>query len=355
MTNATNPLMFILKADPEKYLDRPSATILVLIKAAEAPVAFLLILRTIEFLYAMIKKGALPDIPFLPPNILPEGAPGKVISAAGALCLLAALVCICIEAWAALRLRFSLEDAAIMKKTRRGILAVAIILFLLFLCLCGGVFSGYVRDGMQFVRQVKETTGITGVRDLPNAAEKLQQLELSDLTELIEGAGLTELTEMLSASDLEEFTEKLSQLDAEKLAEIISSAVQAGNLELIGAVGQSTIKGTGGLVFLIASAILCAALLLLRISYHRGALEVLTAIEYEIRLGFKETGLGKIRLARDSFLFGLLFSLTALFSLAGMAAGPQSGSVLRTIGMTALAIKYFAVFRCWKHFKKCHR
>lgn len=89
-------------------------------------------------------------------------------------------------------------------------------------------------------------------------------------------------------------------------------------------------------------------LLALRIAYHRGALIVMKAIDYEIRLGFKETGMADHRLGLCSFLLGLL----CLAAAAGLMLYARGRAVP---ACALLAVKFFAVWKSWNFFRRCHR
>ena len=94
----------------------------------------------------------------------------------------------------------------------------------------------------------------------------------------------------------------------------------------------------------------CALVLWLYASYSRWAAVVISAVEYEIRLGFKESVSKEIRLGRDSFLLCLVFlaAAAAIFWFAGW----------RTISIcipALLALKYAAAGYAWDCFRRRHR
>ena len=94
----------------------------------------------------------------------------------------------------------------------------------------------------------------------------------------------------------------------------------------------------------------CMLLLLLRISYHKGVVTVLSAIEYEIRLEFKETAMNTVHISRDALL------LVLICIGAACAAGFLVGWVTPAVpAMLVLAVKYYAVYSCWGDFRRCHR
>ena len=110
----------------------------------------------------------------------------------------------------------------------------------------------------------------------------------------------------------------------------------------------------GNLSELIPSAVMfgCSLLLFLWVSYHRGIIKVLSAVKYEIKLGFKETTKQKTRLTRDSILLGILF--LAATALCIKIRWPDINIYLAAV-LAAFSVKYFAVYNCWAQFQLCHR
>ena len=91
-------------------------------------------------------------------------------------------------------------------------------------------------------------------------------------------------------------------------------------------------------------------LLFVRIVYHRGAAVVMTAVDYEYTLGFKETGMGKTRLGLASFLLGVIFLAAAVLLYLHDAAMMRHALVL-----LAVSVKFFAVMKSFRIFQRCHR
>ena len=89
-------------------------------------------------------------------------------------------------------------------------------------------------------------------------------------------------------------------------------------------------------------------LLAVRIAYHRGAAVVMEAVDYEFRLGFKETAMEEHKLGLCSFLLGLI-CLAAAVQLFRLSMGN------RAAGFTVLCVKFFAVWKSWQFFSQCHR
>lgn len=100
---------------------------------------------------------------------------------------------------------------------------------------------------------------------------------------------------------------------------------------------------------LLTGAVSLAVLVLLTL-YHRDVYMVLSAIEYEIRMEFKETLIDAPRLGVLAFLFGALSTGGAV--LAAMRLGWMS---LTFLLLAVLAVKYFALISSWEGFRQCHR
>ena len=60
--HASNPYMFILKAEPERYIKTPAAAVVALIKAAEGAAAVFCVVRLFDYMKQLFhgKGGALP-------------------------------------------------------------------------------------------------------------------------------------------------------------------------------------------------------------------------------------------------------------------------------------------------------
>ena len=268
---SSNPLMFILEADPGKYIKTPAAAVVAVIKSIEGFAAFLCCFRVLNALkgfaagHAPLSTFALLKtlVPVeLSVRLLPETttAPGgtvqTVLTVVAGLCILAELVCFVVEAGAGLFLRFALGGAKLMKSTRGVVSAASVLLALSVTCASALLIRECLRDGI----------GPGG-----------------SLCELLLPAG-------------------------------------------------------------------CCLLLWLHVLYNRGASALFNVIEYEIRLGFKQTALGKLRLGRWAFLLSLCFfaGAAALCMLADWR--------MRTVCLLALlGCKFFAVWRCFRVFRKCHR
>ena len=115
--HASNPYMFILKAEPERYIKTPSAALVALIKAAEGAVAMFWVFRLFDYMKQLFdgKAGALPleildvllpkkimDL-ILPGRIPNGGMIGKYLCWVVTIIMTVILICMTVEAVAALR------------------------------------------------------------------------------------------------------------------------------------------------------------------------------------------------------------------------------------------------------------
>ena len=87
-----------------------------------------------------------------------------------------------------------------------------------------------------------------------------------------------------------------------------------------------------------------------RVFYHRDVSKVLSAVDYEIRLGFKEMFTDGKHLTRGSLIFVLLSIVAAVLIYIRTGTFFSGGTAICVI----LAIKYIAVYVCWCNFRLCH-
>ena len=279
--HTANPYMFILKADPARYIRTPSAAVVALIKAAEGGVAILWLFRLIDYFRQLLsgKAGAMPLEIFgvllpekisdliLPGRIPDGGMMGRVLCWAVAATVSVILICMAVEAVAALLLRFALQGAKLFQITHKVIFAASIVLLLCAVATCVPLVMNLTQSGI-----------------------KIYQVFLSG---------------------------------GEKLLESVRPLLVT---------------------------VICILLLILRVLYHKGVVTVLSAIEYEIRLGFKETAMNSVHVSRDALLLALICIGAAV------ATGFFVGWVtVYVAALAVLAVKYFAVYNCWGDFRRCHR
>ena len=141
---ASNPYMMILKADPDRYINRTAPAILAVIKAAEGCAAFMWCFRMFDCI-GRIVTGKLTQTPvgvllsLLPwelvrlvmPDSVPSGGTlGNVLGCIAAVCVLVELLCLAAEAAAALMLRFFMPEtgAKCFRITRRCTFAACVLL-----------------------------------------------------------------------------------------------------------------------------------------------------------------------------------------------------------------------------------
>ena len=203
----------------------------------------------------------------LPGRIPNGGMIGKYLCWAVTIIMTVILICMTVEAVAALLLRFALQGAKLFQVTHKVIYIASIALLLTTAATCVPLIMGLTQSGI-----------------------KIYQLFLS------------------------------------------------GGEKLLGPVRPLLVT------------LACMLLLLLRISYHKGVVTVLSAIEYEIRLEFKETAMNTVHISRDALL------LVLICIGAACAAGFLVGWVTPAVpAMLVLAVKYYAVYSCWGDFRRCHR
>ena len=279
--HASNPYMFILKADPARYIKTPSAAVIALIKAAEGGVAVLWLFRLIDYLKQLFngKAGAMPIEIFgvlLPkkiadlilPGAIPDGGMmGKVLCWAVAATVSVILICMAVEAVAALLLRFALQGAKLFQITHKVIFIASIALLLSAAATCVPLVMNLTQSGI-----------------------KIYQVLLS------------------------------------------------GGEKILGPIRPLLVT------------IVCILLLALRVSYHKGVVTALSAIEYEIRLEFKETAMNTVHVSRDALLLALICIGAAVAT--GYCVGWVTIYVAALVG---LAVKYLAVYNSWGDFRRCHR
>ncbi len=268
--HTADPMMFILKADPARYIRTTPAAVAALLKAAEGMAALLCCFRMFSLLREMLggqlRQGPMEVLAALLPEELarpltaglsaPQGKLWTALGAVTALCLLAELACLAAEGAAAPVLRFAMKGEKIFRVTRRTVLACAAVLVLCLTAACVPAVIGAVRSGLQ-------------------PAEMLRALA----------------------------------------APLVTAAAGA-----------------------------------LHLSYSRGAAEAMRIVEYELRMGFKETAMNDVHLGRDAFLLGVLF-----LAAAAVLHGSVGQKTLYTAVPAMVALKSFAVWRCWRGLLKCHR
>jgi len=257
-----NPYLWILKADPARYIRTASAAVTALLKAAEGAAALFFALRLFPLFRAAAFHGApLSALPRVIARLFTGSAADRVLLCAGLFALLVLLVGTLAEAVMLLVLRFALTGAGVLKILQR-VLFYAVLLLTAAAAVCAALF-------------------------ILHAARH--------------------------------------DLSALPRAVLVSLA--------------------------------CALPLSLLVSYRRELLAVFTAIDYEFRLGFKETGVKDSKAGRDAFLLGLLCLLCAAAAAVLYVRGGLRPEALRPwlAGLGLETVKYFAAYGSFWWFLRCHR
>ncbi len=169
---AADPRMFILPADPKKYIRTPAGILVTLIKAAEGAIALMWSFRMLECLRLLIDGskntwpiGLLKDLlpkeigKLLLPDALPDGGEiGKWLSVTAAVCILAALFCLAAEGVASVILTYSLYGAGILVVTRKVLWIVAIVLLITAVLSYIWLIYGIVTNLLGFDRYIRPMT-----------------------------------------------------------------------------------------------------------------------------------------------------------------------------------------------------
>lgn len=262
-----NPYMMILKADPERYLCKPAATVLALAKAAQAGLSsYLLVTFLLRMLSHAGHGGTTADLILLalPGRLIPLAqylvrSMGETPFVLAALCVLSGVICSVVEAAAMLVLRFALTGAGVLKRVHQVVLGKTLVL-------------------------------------------------------------LATLTIALVLRSYRFFTTEFAHDPM-----------------------MRTIRP-----FLLLCGLSIPVLVLLA-RYHRDVVTVFSAIDFELRLEYKDLIEAPVLGACSA-----LFSIAALSGavLLGLRSGVQNLAVLT---LALLSIKYFAVSQGWDGFRRCHR
>ena len=265
----TNPYMMILKADPERYIQKPAATVLALSKAAEGCLA---LFALAQFLFSAMGSGFsgttadlfIGALPFGAQSIAAQAADamGVTLFAVAGLCCLVFLVCTVLEAVGLLALRFALAGAGLLKEVQRVV----------FWDCCA-----------------------------------------------LAGMGVLALILRIYRFFTTEFRNDILMESLRVVVPVMAGAV---------------------------------IVLVLLSQYQKDVLTVFSAIEYELRLEFKETEIDAPVIGKYSFLFSAVFLVGAVLMVALLHMSMNSPAV---ITLAALTVKYFMVYQSWEDFRLCHR
>lgn len=87
----------------------------------------------------------------------------------------------------------------------------------------------------------------------------------------------------------------------------------------------------------------------LRLRYHKAIVTILTTIEYELNMGYKETAMAPVTLTR--FLF---FFVAVCFAAAVIYIWKEGFMNLTVLALALQAAKYIVIGNCWSNFQRRH-
>lgn len=311
-SNTQNPLFYILKSDPGRYINTPSATIVTLIRVAEAVISMLLFPKVCGYLLGL-PGGSSPGV-FALPGLLQSGRQTELLPPA-------------LKTLVEEQLSDIMPEGESLDSLLQDTLQNTV---------------GDTEAGLQMLMTMGALeTIVTGI-----AAAAL----LAVLAAVIaEAPALVFLRFAMQGSKVAKIAHKVIFIATlvMLLAGICLTVQFILKCRMLGVMMGALLAGQLRPVFIWVA--LCLVLLLLRVLYHRDVAKVLAAIDYEIQLEFKETTLKAQRLAGTSLIFTAL-ALAGAVMLA-FKAGPLSIGV---IAMVVLMIKYMMVYTCWGNFHRCH-
>jgi len=166
-----NPKFWLLEAAPERYLEKSSTTVLVLIKALEAFGAVILSFNILSFLQqasehgfssgtmtlfkfleAIIPKDFMQAVTFGTSDTLQKYLTGKgpepALTTIMALCILFLLVCVVIEGAACITLRFRFVGSGVARKTHKMIFFATLAMLFIVCGLTVLLVYNYITGGL---------------------------------------------------------------------------------------------------------------------------------------------------------------------------------------------------------------
>ena len=304
------PGMYTIEADPERYIKTGSFAVVSVIKLLEGIVAMMWAFRLVDYFSKGIPELAHPLEIFtilLPydlsrlfiPAELPADRISTILFLVCAAAVLVLLIITAVEAILTIVLRFFMAGSRPLKYIQRVAFGGYLVLFI---CM---VASVVLRAYQQlFPGSVKVVDIAT---DAANAASSL-----------INGT-------TLDAADATRMLGELSELGDNARAALSSDYS----------------------ILIIAG--VTAVVLFFLVSYRWGLIEISRAVEYEFRLKFKELGIGKTHITRDTLLLGILFIAAAVLSGIKLGLGVWYVYFIGVIGLT-----YFFAYSCWSKFQLCH-
>ncbi len=307
-SNMQNPMFFILNANPGRYINTKAAAIVALVRAAEAVIALMLVFRVGRYLMGLI-DGTSPGVLALPGLLSPGGDTGLLPPAMQTV------------------LEDQLADIMPEGQTLETLLQQTL---------------GDPEEGMQALMTPGSIeTIVTGLA----AAALLAILAAV----VVEGVALIMLRFAMKGAKAAKIAHKAIFIASIVLllAGICLTLIFINKCRMLGLTMSVLLMGEMKTTFILIA--LCLVILFLRVLYHRDVAKVLAAIDYEIRIGFKETTMRVKRLSGSALLFAALALAAVVYFF--FKTGPLSTGVLIA---AVLVIKYIMVYSSYDDFKQSH-
>jgi len=302
-------MFYILEASPERYIKKMSSTIVMLIRLLEGAVALSLLFRVAGYLSGLLHGTSAGVF-----ELLVKLQSGQLLSGG----------------------QVSVLPSAVVEDQLAGIMPQGETLDSLLEELLHGS-----ETGMRILTTPSTTdTIITGIA----AAALLAVLAAV----VVEAVAFVFLRFALKGSRVAKIAHKVIYAACIVLL-LAGICLAAGFVNKCRMLGISSALLTGQFRMIVIMTVACMVLLALRVFYHRDVVKVLTAIDYEIHIGFKETTLEVKRLSTLALLFAVLALAGAV--LLGLRTGFATTGVLV---MIVLMVKYVMVYTCWGNFRQRH-
>lgn len=310
-----NPMMWIMKADPGKYLRKPATTIAVIMKAIEGLFCLLAAVRVSRFLQEFVLFGNLPDalsVPLIPSGPLEQAfnqiqqiLPGDLLAPGAA-------------AGGASGGESNPELAFSVMQTILSFLTI-------------DVYTGTIIERIALT--------------VASAALLLLLLGIA-----VEGALLLILRFTFKCSGALKLIQRIMVYAT---AALLASAIAFFLFRIYSCVSTGLLR----LPVILVPAFMVTAVLLLELAYARSLYAFYFSVDYEIRMEFKDTDTRGNRLGRNSVLLCLLF-LAATIAIIVMTVHfhfAPATTVFWVIGCFFMCVKYFAVYQSFWAFQWCHK
>lgn len=325
-TNGRSPLFYILEANPKRYIKTTSTTIVMVIRAVEGVIAAFLSYRVFGYLLGLFSGNAssvfaLPGL--LQPNTQSEIIPGPVQS------LLEEQLADIMP-----------EGETIDSLMQQGLATMMESLSESMSNATGGIFT----DPDSAIETLLTPGSLEIIITMIATAALLAIL----ICAVVEAAAFIVLRFALKGSAAAKIAHKVIFIASLilLLSGICLIAIFINKCRLLGItitllVGQlrtlAIVTGVGMVV------------LVLRVFYHWDVAKVLSAVDYEIRMEFKETDL-KVRWLPGNSLIFILLALAATVLMVIKFGFLSLGAIAATV----LVVKYVMVYFCWGNYHQCH-